>query len=115
MPSVSSTLSTVTKMASETAAAEDFRSVVLRGVNVASYKFALAKSILALAESGATSTSLEDLAVPFSHELCEHLKARRQATPNAAPAAPRDSSALRKRMLLNRDHLPTCVSACAAW
>ena len=24
-------------------------------------------------------------------------------------------SALRKRMLLNRDHLPTCVSACAAW
>ena len=25
-----------------------------------------------------------------------------------------DSSALRKRMLLNRDHLPTCVSACVA-
>lgn len=31
---------------------EDFRSVVLRGQNVASYKFALAKSILTLAESG---------------------------------------------------------------
>jgi hypothetical protein len=30
---------------------------------VASFKFALAKSILALAESGATSASLEELAV----------------------------------------------------
>jgi hypothetical protein len=43
------------------------------GANVASYKFALAKSILTLAESGMTSASLEDLAVPFCHELCEHL------------------------------------------
>jgi hypothetical protein len=32
---------------------EDFRNVVLRGANVASYKYALAKSILALAEAGA--------------------------------------------------------------
>jgi hypothetical protein len=39
-------------------------SIVLRGANVAFYKFALAKSILALAQSGATSASLEDLAVP---------------------------------------------------
>lgn len=53
--------------------AEDFRRIVLRGANVASYKFALAKSILALAESGATETSLEVLAVPFSRELCAHL------------------------------------------
>jgi 5-methylcytosine-specific restriction endonuclease McrA len=52
----------------------DFRSVVLRGANVASYKFALAKSILALAEAGATSASLVDLAVPFSQEVCEHLR-----------------------------------------
>jgi hypothetical protein len=60
-------------MESLTTTSEDFRSVVLRGANVASYKFALAKSILALAESGMTSASLEDLAVPFCHELCEHL------------------------------------------
>ena len=60
-------------MGSVTTTAEDFRSVVLRGANVASYKFALAKSILALAESGMTSASLEDLAVPYSQELCEHL------------------------------------------
>jgi hypothetical protein len=56
------------------AASEDFRNVVLQGANVASYKFALAKSILALAESGATSASLEDLAVPFGREICEHLE-----------------------------------------
>ena len=60
-------------MGSVTTTAEDFRSVVLRGANVASYKFALAKSILALAQSGMTSASLGDLAVPFSQELCEHL------------------------------------------
>lgn len=34
---------------------------------------ALAKSILTLAQSGATSASLEDLAVPFSREICAHL------------------------------------------
>ena len=53
---------------------EDFRRIVLRGANVASYKFALARSILALAESGATTASLEELAVPFSRELCTHLE-----------------------------------------
>jgi hypothetical protein len=53
---------------------EDFRSIVLRGTNVASYKFALAKSVLSLAQSGATEASLEDLAVPFSHEICTHLE-----------------------------------------
>jgi len=52
----------------------DFRRIVLRGANVASYKFALAKSILTLAESGATSATLEELAVPFSRELCTHLQ-----------------------------------------
>ncbi len=61
------------RMASMTAT-EDFRTIVLRGANVASYKFALAKSILMFAQSGATSASLEDLAVPFSRELCAHIK-----------------------------------------
>lgn len=39
-------LSSVTNMSSATTASEDFRSVVLRGRNVASFKFALAKSVL---------------------------------------------------------------------
>ena len=55
-------------------AQDDFRRIVLRGANVASYKFALAKSILTLAESGVTSVTLEELAVPFSRELCTHLQ-----------------------------------------
>jgi hypothetical protein len=67
-------MSTVTNVSSTTAASEDFRSVVLRGRNVASFKFALAKAILSLAEAGATSASLEELAVPVSHELCAHLQ-----------------------------------------
>jgi hypothetical protein len=41
---------------------------------VASYKFVLAKSVLTLAESGKTAVSLEELAVPFSHELCSHIE-----------------------------------------
>jgi hypothetical protein len=52
----------------------DFRSIVLRGRNVASFKFALAKSVLTLAESGKTAASLEELAVPFGQELCAHIK-----------------------------------------
>jgi hypothetical protein len=60
-------------MPSRTSAPEDFRRIVLRGRNVASFKFALAKSVLSLAETGATSASLEDLAVPFSRELCTHI------------------------------------------
>ncbi len=56
------------------AGSADFRSIVLRGRNVASFKFALAKSILTLAESGKAAASLEELAVPFSQELCAHIK-----------------------------------------
>jgi len=67
-------MSTVNVVVGVGAQEEDFRRIVLRGANVASYKFALAKSILTLAESGATSASLEELAVPFSQELCTHLR-----------------------------------------
>jgi hypothetical protein len=70
---VSRMMRTVADMASAITASQDFRSVVLRGRNVASFKFALAKSVLSLAESGATSASLEELAVPFSRELCTHI------------------------------------------
>jgi hypothetical protein len=52
----------------------DFRNIVLRGLNVASFKFALAKTILELAEAGKTGASLEELAVPFSRELCAHIR-----------------------------------------
>jgi len=50
-----------------------WRSVILFGRNVASYKFALAKSLLEIAPTGRTEVSLEELAEPFSRYLCEHI------------------------------------------
>jgi hypothetical protein len=46
---LSPALSSVGNVGSVTTPSEDFRNVVLRGANVASYKFVLAKSILMLA------------------------------------------------------------------
>lgn len=58
-----------------------WRSVILFGRNVASYKFALAKSLLEIAPTGKTSVTLDELAVPFSRNLCEHIAfAPKQAT-----------------------------------
>lgn len=76
----------------------DFRNIVLRGQTVASYKFALAKSILTLAESGITAASLEELAIPFSRELCAHLPevdSQTTCTPDDSvrPVAPNCGSA----------------------
>ncbi len=51
-----------------------WRSVILFGRNVASYKFALAKSLLVLGESNKSFVSLEELAEPFSDHLAEHLQ-----------------------------------------
>jgi 5-methylcytosine-specific restriction endonuclease McrA len=44
------------------------------GRNVASYKFALAKSLMELGERKETLIRLGDLAEPYSRHLCEHLK-----------------------------------------
>lgn len=58
-----------------------WRSVILFGNNVASYKFALAKAILELIEQDTTHITLESLAIPYSKHLCEHIaSADRQAT-----------------------------------
>lgn len=51
-----------------------WRAVVLFGRNVASYKFALAKTLLELANRGDDRVPLEELAAPFARHLCEHLK-----------------------------------------
>ena len=50
-----------------------WRSIILFGRNVASYKFALAKSLLEIAPAGKTEIYLEELAEPFSRNLCEHI------------------------------------------
>ncbi|GHV37230.1 hypothetical protein FACS1894187_13440 [Synergistales bacterium] len=51
-----------------------WRSIILFGQNVASYKFALAKSLLEIAPLGKNALTLEDLSEPFSRHLCEHIK-----------------------------------------
>lgn len=51
-----------------------WRSIILYGENVASYKFALAKSLLELAPRGNTFITLKKLAEPFSRHLSEHLR-----------------------------------------
>lgn len=52
---------------------ECWRGIVLFGRNVASYKFALAKSLLELASQERETVSLSELAVPFSRHVSEHL------------------------------------------
>ncbi len=58
-----------------------WRSIILFGRNVASYKFALGKSLLDFAKQGSEVVTLEQLAAPFAHNVCEHLRiSDKQAT-----------------------------------
>jgi hypothetical protein len=58
-----------------------WRSIILFGRNVASYKFALGKSLLELSPQRKETISLEELAEPFARHICEHLaSATKQAT-----------------------------------
>ena len=51
-----------------------WRSIILFGRNVASYKFALAKSLLEIGGRDNGLVRLDELAVPFSRNLIEHLR-----------------------------------------
>lgn len=58
-----------------------WRAVILFGRNSASYKFSMAKSLIELIPSGKSFFTLEELAVPFSENLIEHIKLNdKQAT-----------------------------------
>lgn len=62
-----------------------WRAVILFGQNVASYKFALAKSLIELSALEKESVPLEDLAEPFSRHIIEHIgKAPKQATSSSS-------------------------------
>jgi 5-methylcytosine-specific restriction endonuclease McrA len=65
---------------------EDYwRSVILFGLNVASYKFALAKSLLEIATKEQNFVRLDELAVPFAKYISDHLKiAAKQATSSSS-------------------------------
>lgn len=58
-----------------------WRSVILFGRNVASYKFALGKSLIEFASQGNEIITPEQLSEPFSRHICQHLQlADKQAT-----------------------------------
>jgi len=50
-----------------------WRALILFGRNVASYKFALGKSLLDLRAAPGDLVKLEELALPFARNICEHL------------------------------------------
>jgi hypothetical protein len=51
-----------------------WRAIILFGRNSASYKFSMAKSLIEMIPSGKSFITLEELAIPFSNNLIEHLK-----------------------------------------
>ncbi len=52
----------------------NWRAVVLFGRNVASYKFALAKTLLDVADRSDDRVRMEELAAPYARHLCAHLR-----------------------------------------
>lgn len=50
-----------------------FRSIILLGANTATYKFALAKSLLELSSTNKTFVSLDDLSPIFAKHLISHV------------------------------------------
>ena len=62
-----------------------WRAIILFGRNVASYKFALATSLLEIGKNTRDVVTLSDLAEPFSRHVCEHLKLNdKQATSSSS-------------------------------
>lgn len=64
-----------------------FRSIILFGKNSASYKFALAKTLLDLSKDETRNTfiSFEELSLPFAQHICSHLKiSDKQSTSNSS-------------------------------
>ena len=62
-----------------------FRGIVLFGKNAATYKFALAKSLIELTSNGTDFVSLKDLAIPFIRYTNEHvLNGNKQITSNSS-------------------------------
>lgn len=57
---------------SDTSLTNNFRSIFLIGANTATYKFALAKSLLEL--NNQTFVSLDDLSSIFAKHLIEHIQ-----------------------------------------
>ena len=60
-----------------------WRAIILFGRNVASYKFALGKSLLEVSNNSSDLVRLEDLAPVYAVKICEHLSHSPKQTTNA--------------------------------
>ena len=56
-----------------------WRAIILFGKNSATYKFAFAKSLLELVNNETTRISLKELSEPFSRNIIQSFKRKRQA------------------------------------
>jgi len=63
---------------------EIFRAIILYGKNTASYKFALGKALIQLAQEQKTFVSFDELAMPFAQSIVEHVKAGKRQTVSAS-------------------------------
>jgi hypothetical protein len=63
-----------------------WRSLILYGVNVATYKFALGKSLLELVQTKKDKISADELAIVFSKNVCEHVKSGKSQCTNKISA-----------------------------
>jgi len=62
-----------------------WRSIILFGQNVATYKFALAKALYDLKDNGATIITLDKLAIPYAKHITDHLRiCDKQITSNSS-------------------------------
>lgn len=79
-------MSAITLFQSDIPSVESFwRSVILFGVNIASYKFALAQALLQLSKRGSCIISLNDLAIPYASHICQHLRSASKQTTGKTP------------------------------
>lgn len=80
------TLSSIEVFQQEKTAEETYwRSIILFGNNVASYKFALAESLIEIIPTGRSTITLEELAEPYTRYICTHIaKSPRQTTSNSS-------------------------------
>ena len=76
-----------------------WRALILLGRNTASYKFALGKALLDLKATPGDLLRLDELALPFALNLCEHLKtAPKQGAPTSTR---RFAKAVRASIVVN--------------
>ena len=84
---------------------EIWRSIVLRGKNVASYKFALAESLLEFAKTGKTFVTIEELSVPFSNAICRHISNAEKQITRTTPGKFLNACKHYNQKLIDKDEL----------